>query len=647
MRHSETNKGETILVALVVLASTLVMIMAIATSVIYNSSVLNRETHRALSLQIAESGIDRALWCLNHETECAQPYFGENVNLGAGSYSVSVTAIGNNRQITSTGSAAGVDRTIRITSTDEPATSEASFFYGVQVGEGGLNMDNNATIEGNVYSNGSITSGPGASINGSVIVAGGTELVPDQSQTVQTEEHDVGRTKEEADAAQSFKAGETNVMNKISVYIKKVGSPSNATVRIVTDNAGFPSDVALASGTLDSGLVAGFFDWIDVTFNTTPPLILGTTYWIVIDIEATNPSKYWVWGSHDNSGYGNGVGMFSEDWDDDPWNSANSDFNFKVWMGGVPTSITGLTVPSTLDGSVHANSIQNSTISVDSLCQIMGGTTLAGNLTCGDVDGSTIAGSVIAENVTDSTISGDLTCETESGNTVAGAKNCPTPVDPPIDPPPESMPVSNAQIQQWELDAEIGGVITPPGGPGTTYEASNGETLGPVKIDGDLLITNGANINMNGIVWVKGDFSIDNNAVIQLSPGFGSESSVIVVDNPSFQQTKGKVRIYNNGNILGSGVEGSYIMVASTNKGVIASTDPAIQIENNVSGAIFFTSQGMLQISNNAELKEATGYLLQLDQNVSVEYESGLASTSFTSGPGGIWRILPETWEEL
>ncbi|MCJ7695813.1 MAG: hypothetical protein MUO40_10355, partial [Anaerolineaceae bacterium] len=40
---------------------------------------------------------------------------------------------------------------------------------------------------------------------------------------------------------------------------------------------------------------------------------------------------------------------------------------------------------------VHANSIQNSTISVDSLCQIMGGTTLAGNLTCGDVDNATIA----------------------------------------------------------------------------------------------------------------------------------------------------------------------------------------------------------------------------------------------------------------
>ncbi|HCJ52476.1 MAG: hypothetical protein A2898_04355 [Candidatus Kerfeldbacteria bacterium RIFCSPLOWO2_01_FULL_48_11] len=647
MHVSGTNKGQALILALIMVSSAIVIVLAITSTTAYNSFVLRKETRRTLAFQLAEAGIDRALWCLNKPAVCGNPYIGETTQLGAGSFSVSVAVVGDNKEVTSVGTTGNVQRTIRVTATDEPATSEASFYYGVQVGEGGLNMDNNAIVKGNVYSNGSITAGNNAEIQGSVIVAGGTALTPDQSQIVQSSEYDVGRTTNETDAAQSFKAGETNVMNKISLYIKKVGSPSNATMHIVTDNAGLPGTTELASGTLNATLVTTTYGWIDITFNTTPPLIKGSTYWIIFDVGSKNASKYWIWGAHDNAGYGNGIGMFSKDWGSDPWQSANADFGFKVFMGGVPTSITGLRVPATAGGFVHANTIQTSNISANVECQIMESTTVAGDVECGSINQGTIAGNVTAENVTNSVISGNLTCETESSNTVSGVKTCPTAVDPPVDAPPENMPISNAQIKQWEIDAEIGGVVTPPGGVGTTYTVPNGTTLGPVKIDGNLFITNSAQVTMNGIIWVKGNLTIDNNADIKLSPSFGSQSSVIIVDDPSYQQTQGKVVINNNGDIQGSGAADSYVMVASTNKGITALTDPAIHIQNNVSGAIFFTSQGMLEISNNAELNEATGYLLQLDNNVEVTYESGLASTSFTSGPGGIWRALDETWEEL
>ncbi|MCP6726948.1 MAG: hypothetical protein KJI69_02835 [Patescibacteria group bacterium] len=48
----------------------------------------------------------------------------------------------------------------------------SAFFFGAQVGEGGLEMDNNSTVIGNVYSNGPIEGDNGAEITGSVVVAG-------------------------------------------------------------------------------------------------------------------------------------------------------------------------------------------------------------------------------------------------------------------------------------------------------------------------------------------------------------------------------------------------------------------------------------------------------------------------------------------
>jgi len=51
-------------------------------------------------------------------------------------------------------------------------STSPQFFYGAHVGEGGLVMDNNSRVEGNVFSNGSVTGDSGAVITGSIIVAG-------------------------------------------------------------------------------------------------------------------------------------------------------------------------------------------------------------------------------------------------------------------------------------------------------------------------------------------------------------------------------------------------------------------------------------------------------------------------------------------
>ena len=48
----------------------------------------------------------------------------------------------------------------------------AEFFYGVQIGAGGILMKNNSEINGNIYSNGAITGANGAKISGDAVSAG-------------------------------------------------------------------------------------------------------------------------------------------------------------------------------------------------------------------------------------------------------------------------------------------------------------------------------------------------------------------------------------------------------------------------------------------------------------------------------------------
>ena len=82
---------------------------------------------------------------------------------------------GGARTITSLGSRRGRARKIR--STISVNTKEANFFYGAQVGAGGIKMGNGSRIEGNLFSNGSVE-GMGT-ITGFVVVAGDGNKIDD------------------------------------------------------------------------------------------------------------------------------------------------------------------------------------------------------------------------------------------------------------------------------------------------------------------------------------------------------------------------------------------------------------------------------------------------------------------------------------
>src|SRR5687767_9685036 len=84
------------------------------------------------------------------------------------------------RQVVVTGDA---DNAIRKVQIDLVAGIGASFGYGVQAGTGGFILGSNATVEGNVYANGTIVGSNGAAITGSAFAANSAAIVADQSNT--------------------------------------------------------------------------------------------------------------------------------------------------------------------------------------------------------------------------------------------------------------------------------------------------------------------------------------------------------------------------------------------------------------------------------------------------------------------------------
>ncbi len=346
------------------------------------------------------------------------------------------------------------------------------------------------------------------------------------------------------------------------------------------DNGNEPSKTLVSAGaygTLTAAQVSqSSYGWIDVVMETPPNLSAGAKYWIVIDAAASN-SDYFSWVKDSADGYIFRTGKYSPNWSagNPDWNNVGGDLAFKAWLGGAVNSLASLEI----GGNAHANTIQ------------------------------------------DSTITGDAYYQTIINTAVLGTQYPASP-----DPSIEQMPISESNIADWKETAESGGIFS------GNYVLDNSATgaLGPTKINGDLIISNGATLIVAGTIYATGSITISNNAKITLGPGYGNTSGVVLAD--------GLIAV-NNNSIFTAPVPGSYIMFLSTKSG------DAINVDNNAETVIFYASAGNITIANNANLKEATAYGITLSNNAHVNYESGLASAKFSSGAGAGWKI--SSWQEV
>lgn len=579
-KYKKNGGAAMMIIVLFFVLISITMIVGIIAPVVREFGIARTTSNSKSAYFLAESGVEDVLYRIRNNKQVGAS---EILTLNGSSVTTTVTTVGGNqKQIDSLADSVGNQRKVSLVLT---TSAGVSFNYGVLVGQGGIDLNGSGTINGNVYANGPITGDSSAIITGTAISANSPALISDQTNGTGTPANNVtfANASGTQDIAQSFQiATADSPLNKMQFYLKKVSTPSNATVKIVNDSSGSPGTTVLASATLDASTVTTSYGWIDVSFATSPLLDVGTTYWVVIDA-GTSSTKYYIIGAS-SGGYANGVGkigQFSGTWNNTT--PSGLDYYFSVYLGGVNGLIAGSS------GSQY------------------------NQLHVGTVSGTAQAHTVNYTNVT-----GAMYCQTGTGNN----KSCTSQTDPTY----QTFPVSDANITQWETDAAAGGTYS-----GNYVVGYAGATLGPKKIVGDLTVSGGGTLTITGTLWVTGNIVLNGGALINLSSSFSSNDGVIVSD--------GTITISGGGHATGSGISGSYIMMLSNSY-----STSAVSVSGGAGAVIVYAPNGTINVTGGASLKEATGYKMYIDGGSSITYESGLSNNNFSSGPSGTWSV--STWKE-
>lgn len=336
--------------------------------------------------------------------------------------------------------------------------------YALQSGVGGIDLGAGVEINGDVYTAGSIRADSNASISGLAVAGEVASVSVDQdnsSPAVPTQSVIFGKTNSTQDFAQGFMVSASKSVMGVRLYVKKVGNPSNATIKITASNGSNPNfSTSLTSGTLSSSLLSTSYQWIDVPLTANPVLDSGTTYWIVIDAN-TNASNYYEIAA--NSSYANGQAKVGRG-NSNSWNStspAGLDGYFTVSIGTADAGVSGKDQWNRLSvGGAYANQVNFVNASDIIYCQTGGYNNKA--------------------------------CDTSRA-----------------DPIVETVPFPQANIDLWKSEALAGGTST------SRAVGSGGATIGPRKIIGNLSVSSGGTLRVSGTLWVTGNVTIDGGATVR------------------------------------------------------------------------------------------------------------------------------------
>jgi hypothetical protein len=598
MSNRSKNGGYIVVTAMIFLGFFLVVATALISSAVQYNKIEGYNVASSQALHLAEAGIDLAFAELNDDTS----YTGQSgLMLGEGEVDISISNIDStNKYVTATAyvpdsSNPIAEKTVKVKA--NIGETVISFRYGVQAGSGGFVMGGGSTVNGSIYSNGDIDA-ISSVITGAAMAANPPSLAVDQandtptpiSTCTSTSCITFGNSASTEDFAQSFKISSANPLNSIQFYLKKVSTPGNLTVRIVTDNSGVPSATTLMSTTLSASSVTTSFGWVSVTMPSTPVLDPSQTYWIVLD-GASNSSRYYIIGANSN-GYANGTGKIGKL--AGTWNNTSPsglDGYFKIYLGGGYSMIGGASYAT------------------------------------GVYIGTTASDDAWAHTVNGATVSGSLYCQTGSNNN----KSCNTSKP---DPTPQPMPISDANIEAFKEDAESGGTHS-----GNYAVNWAGATLGPKKITGNVTVDGGGTLNVAGTLWVQGNLTLSGGGKIKLDSSYGTNSGAIIVD--------GYVSLTGGSNFAGSGQPGSYPFVITTSACPAAagcSGNNAIFLSGGAGTVALVAQNGTAQINGGSSLKQVTAKQIVMDGGATLYYDSGLISENFSSGPGGSWQFVPGSY---
>ena len=620
------RQGSALLIAIVLLS----IIVGTSVSLVNYSTLSNRVTtsidYYTEARHTAEAGLEKALWCIRQTvgTNCGGTYGGSyagesNIPFGPGVFSVTVTAIDSmTKKVESTGyipNAVNPKKKVTLRTNIEINSQGIGLTYAMQVGLGGVVMDSNSKITGNIVSAGSITGNDNTEITGDVLIARTIALFKDQEWTAINTDFSFGKTNTpERYIAQSFILTTSSLANSISLYIKKVGSPATLNIWLARDNNGEPLSSHELVGTINASSIATNYAWVQ-TAVTNIPLLIGKTYWLLLGPSSSSASNYYTIGFDNTNAYGNGTLKASPSKAAGSWVAQNGDINFAVYVGGVDTFIDKTKVGGSAETMIFKNGEVSSTLRTKTL-----------------ITDSTVKGNAYAMTINNSTVNGNAYATTITNSTIVGTTNSGSGIDPPFQ---VDFPFTIDQINEWKAAAAVGGVQN------GDYTLTNNQNaaLGPKKIIGNMNLSNNVTITLTGAIHITGNLILDNNVIIKLDPSYGSLSGMLIVD--------GVIDAGNNVDFKGSGQAGSYILAAAMAQDNGTYDSSAISISNNITGVIFFAPYGMVKIDNNAGGKQITGLKIKLENNATIVYESGLLSAEFSTGPQAGWAVVPGTFQEI
>lgn len=309
---------------------------------------------------------------------------------------------------------------------------------------------------------------------------------------------------------------------------------------------------------------------------------------------------------------------------------AGSAFNYGIQTGNGGFSLVN-------SASVIGNIYSNGPI-VGGGSSLIDGDVISAGPT-GFIDRIRAGGTTRSQTLSRSTVDGDAYYNAQSGtNNVAGTRYSPFTVEEPI-----PLPIPETEIDEWldTIDA-TGSVIPATACPSGTYTINSNAELGNVKIECNLIVSgNGTLLTLTGPVWVTGNIEFQQGPTVRVAPSLGRRSVQVIADNPTDRLTSSIIQIRNGSNFLGSGHPASFIMVLSrNNSGANGGSQVAISIAQSSAGElILYTNEGIVDVANNISASTITGHEIKINNNSQIVYETGLANTLFTGGPGGGYVI--------
>jgi hypothetical protein len=465
--RSRPSGGYTLITALVFfLAGSTAVIAGITDSVMREVRIVRNESASKQSYYASESALEDAIYRVKYGKTIGVNEF---LDVGSSTASTTVTTEADGSQkIVASGD---IDTTVRTMEASLAVDSGITFSYALQAGLGGIDMYGSSQVLGDIYTTGSIRGCGSCQITGRAVAAGrSTSAIDIDNSAPVTPANSIifGNNNSTQDLGQSFQISSTLSIMKAQLYIKKVGNPANATVKIVNDNSGKPTGSILASGTLSSSLVTTSYTWQEITLSANPILTSGTTYWLLIDAN-TSSSNYYAVAA--NASYANGTAKTGRS----SWDDTGYDAYVKIYIGNNEEGITGEDSFNTLQVQ-DAYAYETSYLDVDDelWCQI-------------GVDNSE-------------------SCDTTHA-----------------DPEVEANPVPLSTITALENEAAVSVFAG-------DYDKSDSSTytLGPKKITGDLHIGGSADFRISGTLWVQGNVIFDGTANIW--PDLSTKSYAMVVD---------------------------------------------------------------------------------------------------------------------